>query len=161
MKQKKISVEMFEITDPDDLTSVEIDLIDQAREASKKAYAPYSNFKVGAALLVGKDLVITGNNQENAAYPSGLCAERVALFHASSNYPDQPIKALAITAIGRHGMLDEPVFPCGSCRQVMLEYENSLGHPIKIILAGRKKIIILKDAKQLLPLAFDKRFLNK
>ncbi len=128
--------------------------IEAAKEASYRAYAPYSNFRVGAAVLLGDGTMVTGNNQENAASPSGLCAERTAIFSANSLYPEQPISILAIAAQAGDKFLREPVTPCGSCRQVLLESEKRAGKEIEIYLYGTEKIYYLKGAETLLPLSF-------
>ena len=129
-------------------------LVLAAREASKKAYAPYSKFNVGAALLLENDEIITGNNQENSAFTNGLCAERVALFYANAKYPDIPVKTLAITAENINGLVVNPIKPCGSCRQVMVETEFRFQNSIRIILDGKNKIQIFDGVKNLLPFAF-------
>ncbi|MCR4620302.1 MAG: cytidine deaminase [Paludibacteraceae bacterium] len=130
-------------------------LVEAAKNASYNAYAPYSNFHVGAAVLLADGTIVTGSNQENAAYPSGLCAERVALFSASSNHPNTPIIALALTARGSDGLFTrQPISPCGSCRQVLLECQQRAKNKIKVILTGRDKTILINDAAELLPLAF-------
>ncbi|MFW6202811.1 MAG: cytidine deaminase [Marinilabilia sp.] len=130
-----------------------------AREAAINAYAPYSKFHVGAAVLLENGKVITGSNQENAAYPSGLCAERVALFYASAHCPEVPVKAIAIAAVKDHEPLEIPVPPCGSCRQVFIEWENRFEKPFAVIMAGTKKIIRTEKAAYLLPFNFQKDFL--
>ena len=145
-----------------DLGKQEYDLLQEARKATGRAYAPYSNFNVGAAILLDDDTIVTGTNQENAAYPSGLCAERVAIFAASANYPDKVIKMVAVAA-KKHpsprGKSESaqflPAAPCGACRQVMLEYEIKQGTSIKIIIGGEKgKIYISESVKMLLPFHF-------
>ncbi len=128
--------------------------IEAAKEASYRAYAPYSNFLVGAAVLLEDGAVVTGNNQENAASPSGLCAERTAVFSANSLYPEQPVKMLAIAAQSNGKFLEEPVTPCGACRQVLLESEKRFGRKMEIYLYGTKKIYSLKGIEALLPLSF-------
>jgi cytidine deaminase len=130
-------------------------LLQAARQACQTAHAPYSNFWVGAALQLANDQLITGSNQENAAYPSGLCAERVALFAAGATWPGVPGQMLAVTA-RRPG---PPVFlaanPCGACRQVMAEYENLYGAPLQIIMEmGQGQVAILPSARGLLPWGF-------
>ncbi|MEG1544376.1 MAG: cytidine deaminase [Tannerellaceae bacterium] len=125
-----------------------------AVEAASRAYAPYSKFNVGAAVLLGNGEIVTGNNQENAAYPSGLCAERVALFYAGSRYPDVPIVALAIAAFTA-GRQVEQISPCGACRQVLLESEMRAASPITILLCGSSEVYILPSAASLLPFCFD------
>jgi len=128
--------------------------IEAAKEASYRAYAPYSNFLVGAAVLLEDGTVITGNNQENAASPSGICAEQTAIFSANSLYPELPIHILAIAAQSGGKFLTEPVTPCGSCRQVLLESEKRYGKKVEIYLYGMEKIYYLKGVETLLPLSF-------
>ncbi|WP_291862076.1 cytidine deaminase [Marinilabilia sp.] len=143
----------------DQLNKEEKALVEKAGEVATRAYAPYSNFRVGAALLLENGKIITGSNQENAAYPSGLCAERVALFYASSQYPDVAVKAIAITALRNKQPIDEPVPPCGSCRQVFVEWEKRFDRPFTVIMAGKKKIIRIEQAGWLLPFNFQSDFL--
>ena len=114
---------------------------------------PYSKFHVGAAALLEDGTIITGSNQENAAYPSGLCAERVALFHAGHQYPDMPVVALAIAA-ATNGRQVESISPCGACRQVLLEAEQRYGKPMKVLLCGTKEVVVAESAESLLPLCF-------
>lgn len=131
-------------------------LIQEAKKIASNAYAPYSNYNVGAAVLLNNDIIVTGSNQENAAYPSGLCAERTALFYANAQYPDVPVKAIAIAA-GPNGIFsDEVCTPCGSCRQVINEVENRYDQPIQIIMYGEKQIYVVNSIKDLLPLSFGK-----
>jgi cytidine deaminase len=135
-------------------------LMQKAIEARTKAYAPYSKFSVGAALLLDNGKIIKGSNQENAAYPNGLCAERVAIFSAHSNYPDNIILKLAISASSALKIVDQPVSPCGSCRQAIAEYEGNQNKAIQIYFMGETGNIIEVNAlKDLLPLSFDKSFL--
>jgi cytidine deaminase len=130
-------------------------LMQAAGKAVKKAYAPYSGFKVGAAVQLDDGQIIQGSNQENAAYPSGLCAERVALFAAASQFPGKKIKAIAITAENKKGE-PTPVTPCGSCRQVMLEYEIRQGEPVEIFLYGPDQTILhFSSTEDLLPFGFN------
>lgn len=141
----------------DELSVEECQLVDAARKACHRAYAPYSKFAVGAAISLSNGEVVTGSNQENVAYPSGMCAERVACFYAHSQYPEAKFNAIAIAASNSNGQeLQLPISPCGSCRQVLLEYEILAGNDIKIILVGEKEIYILPSVKSLLPLAFSK-----
>jgi cytidine deaminase len=136
------------------------DLMHQAIEVRKKAYAPYSKFKVGAALLLDNGKVILGSNQENAAYPSGLCAERTAIFYAGSTYPEAKILKMAITAASDINQTTAPIPPCGSCRQSIAEYEIKQDTPIEIYFMGEiGKIYKSSSLKNLLPLMFDKKFL--
>ena len=145
----------------DEFSSEEKKLIDAAREAATRSYAPYSQFNVGAAVQLSDGTIVTGNNQENAAYPSGLCAERTTIFWANSQYPSKPVEALAIAARNEEGELATPISPCGACRQVILETENRYGRPIRIILYGAKECYVVEDGiKALLPLSFGSEFLE-
>jgi cytidine deaminase len=156
-----IQTEVKTFSDRTKLPIAEADLLNMAHEAAKQAYAPYSKFKVGAAILLKNGQIITGNNQENAVYPSGMCAERVALYYAASQFPDTPITKIAITAIGSENEVDRPVPPCGNCRQAILEYEIKFGEPIEIIMAGEKgEVYIVGSVAELLPLSFSSDFLN-
>ena len=139
----------------DELEQSEQFIISKAIEATNNSYAPYSKFCVGAALLLENDEIIIGCNQENAAYPSGLCAERAALFSAGAQYPDVPVKALAIAARNENGMMKLPVVPCGACRQVMLETEKRYNHDMRILLYGTSGVYVVDSVKALLPLQFD------
>lgn len=143
----------------DELPETEKMLVALAKEAALKAYAPYSLFKVGAALVLKNGQVVTGNNQENAAYPSGMCAERVALFYANANWPDLPVTCMAIAATSVEGYTAQPIAPCGSCRQVLLETETRFETPIRLLLYGEESICVVDSAADLLPLSFDKEFL--
>lgn len=135
-------------------------LMQKAIDAKKNAYAPYSKFKVGAALLLENGLIIIGNNQENAAYPSGMCAERVAIWKASSDYPNVKILKLAISASSSTQLLKEPIAPCGGCRQTLSEYELNQKDKIEVYFMGEiGKIIKMDSILDLLPIAFDKSFL--
>ena len=139
----------------DELNKTDQDLMTSAMEATTRSYAPYSKFSVGAAALLANGIVVTGTNQENAAYPSGLCAERTTLFYANSQYPDQPVLTLAIAARTEKDFIDLPIPPCGACRQVILETEKRYKQPIRILLYGKKKIYEVKSICDLLPLSFD------
>ena len=135
-------------------------LMEQAIEVRKKAYAPYSKFKVGAALLLDNGEIVLGSNQENAAYPSGLCAERVAIFQAGAIYPDAKILKMAITAASDNNQTNAPIPPCGSCRQSIAEYEIKQETPIAIYFMGEVGPVYKSDSiKNLLPFMFDKKFL--
>lgn len=129
-------------------------LLRHARNETKKAYAPYSNFKVGASVLMNNKKMIGGNNQENAAFPSGLCAERTAIFYAHSQYPDEGIEAIAITALYKGEITHETIKPCGACCQVLSETERRSGKAITIILDGQDQIEVLSGVSQLLPFRF-------
>jgi cytidine deaminase len=135
-------------------------LMKQAVEVRKNAYAPYSKFRVGAALLLDNGKIVLGSNQENAAYPSGLCAERVAVFQAGAIYPDAKILKMAITAASDTNQTTTPIPPCGSCRQSIAEYEIKQDSPIEIYFMGETGAIYKSDSlKNLLPFMFDKKFL--
>lgn len=152
----KIQITVHEATEISDPFTER--LIKAAIDASNDAYAIYSGFKVGAAVLLENGEVVTGNNQENAAYPSGLCAERVAIFHANAMHPHQKVLAIAISARHNEETVASPVPPCGSCRQVLLETERRFNQEINIYMHGSAKVIHVRSAAQLLPLAFDKSF---
>jgi cytidine deaminase len=138
-----------------ELSEEDAKLLVAAREASHRAYAPYSKFSVGSAILLENGVIITGNNQENAAYPSGICAERVAMFYASSQYPGVKAIKVAVTAFSKEFPVNAPVAPCGSCRQVLSEYEKLHHSDIELILQGQQgSIYRLKNVSSLLPLAF-------
>ena len=155
MKELKLETRV-EVYAVGELDNIYRQLYEAAFEASKKAYAPYSKFHVGAAVLLENGEILSGNNQENAAYPSGLCAERTTLFYANSRYPEQAVTTLAIAARNEQGeFLDDPIPPCGACRQVMLETETRHQRPMRILLYGRKGIYEIKRVGDLLPLSFD------
>ncbi|TXI68237.1 MAG: cytidine deaminase [Flavobacterium sp.] len=159
MKQISISTTISVLT-KEELSQEETSLMSQAFEARSKAYAPYSKFTVGAAILLDNGIVIQGSNQENAAYPSGLCAERVAIFYAGSTFPNAKIVKMFITASPQDRDLEEPIPPCGSCRQAIAEYEFKQDAPIAIFFMGAKGDIYKSDSlKNILPLVFDKNHL--
>jgi len=157
-KQINTTIEIYDsVTElPDDIQK----LMKRAVDARESAYAPYSKFMVGAAIILDNGEVVKGSNQENASYPSGLCAERTAIYAAGANYPNQKIKAMAITAtLVKHDVL-EPIAPCGACRQAIAEYEQKQDEPIEIYFTGTKgKVIHVKALLDILPLAFDNKFL--
>ena len=138
----------------EELTDSDKRLIEAAIEATKRSYAPYSHFHVGVAAMLDDGTIVTGSNQENAAYPSGLCAERTALFHAGSEYPDKAVTTLAIAASNCDGLTEQPVTPCGACRQVMLEAEQRYSRPIRMLMYGTACIYETRGTKDLLPLSF-------
>lgn len=154
MKELDITLKIKEYATPDALPSPYGQLCALARDAADTAYAPYSHFQVGAALLLDDGTTVTGSNQENAAYPSGLCAERTALFYAGAQYPTKAVKALAITAITEKGMVPEPISPCGACRQVIIEAQTRGKGAIAVILYAQNRVWVIDDAQALLPLAF-------
>ncbi|NOZ34881.1 MAG: cytidine deaminase [Chlorobi bacterium] len=159
MKKREITTVTYEYS-VEELSKEEQILINTSKDVVSHAYAPYSKFKVGAAVLLENGEIITGTNQENAAYPSGLCAERVAVFYANSKYPDVPVKAIAVTAFTNNNFVKTPVPPCGSCRQVLVETETRFNTPIKIYLVSETGITVIHDAKELLPLNFDESSLS-
>lgn len=154
MKNRKIEIQYVEANSLDELTENDAFLVAKAREAANNAWAPYSKFNVGAAVQLENGEIVVGNNQENAAYPSGLCAERVALFAANANYPDVAVTSIAITAFNAGGIPKEFVKPCGSCRQAILETETRFDQPIRLILDGKESIAIMEGIDKLLPFNF-------
>ena len=139
----------------EELTAEERHLIELAIEATSRSYAPYSHFRVGSAVRLKNGVEIIGCNQENAAYPSGLCAERTALFSAGVQYPNEPVTMLAIAARGTDGeLVDTPVGPCGACRQVIIESETRSRGNIRILLYGRKCVYVIDGIRPLMPLTF-------
>jgi cytidine deaminase len=137
-----------------ELTDAERQLIDVAKESTFNSYAPYSHFHVGAALLLKNGTIVPGCNQENAAFPSGLCAERSAIFAAQSQHPEHAIDALAIAAKNAKGLMPDPVSPCGGCRQVILEMEDRYKQPVRILLYGTRGVYCIRSVKDLMPLSF-------
>lgn len=138
----------------DELSADDRRLVEKAMEATQNSYSPYSHFRVGACIRLEDGEEIIGANQENAAFPVGLCAERTAIFAAQAQRPDQPIVALAITARNQRDFVDDPVAPCGSCRQVILEIEQRYGRPIHILLHVKSGIYVVEGIRNLLPLCF-------
>lgn len=130
-------------------------LVEVAKSATSRSYSPYSHFSVGAAVLLDNDAIVSGSNQENIAYPSGLCAERTAMFSANSQYPDSAPVAIAIAAFNNGAFTEQPITPCGACRQVLIESEQRFHHQIEVILYGEKQILLVKNISSLLPLSFD------
>ncbi len=157
MKRIEHHFNYLEYDSREELSSDDNNLVERASVISKQAYAPYSLFNVGAALRLEDGNIVVGNNQENVAYPSGLCAERVALFYAKSQFPDLRIKEIAITASSDKFTINQPITPCGACRQALLEYENNQGQNIKIILGSdqSEKVLVINSVKNLLPLSFE------
>lgn len=156
MKEITFQISYMEYDTAAQLAENDNDLVMNARAAARDAYAPYSGFRVGAAVRLQNGIIITGNNQENAAYPSGLCAERTALFYASAQYPRVPIVAIAISTINGTDTPSEIAKPCGACRQVMAEYEDIAGQPLRILLDSQDKILVSNGIDNLLPLRFKK-----
>lgn len=138
----------------EELSTADQHLITRAIEATGNSYSPYSSFRVGAALMLADGTEVIGANQENAAFPSGLCAERSAIFAAQSVYPDQAVTTLAIAAANEYGLMRAPIVPCGACRQVVLEIEERYKQPIRILLYGTNGVYVIDSIKELLPLQF-------
>lgn len=157
-KQLTINYSMYEFAE---LTPEDCELVERAMQMTEVSYAPYSNFHVGAALRLENGVIVGGCNQENAVYPAGLCAERVAVFSSQAQYPNTKILSLAISARNTEGeFVTTPVSPCGSCRQVILEQEMRYNQPIRILLVGQNGIFIFNSIKDLLPFAFSEESLG-
>ena len=153
MKEYEISTRMRSYQ-WEELSESQRALVTVAKEQTERSYCPYSHFHVGAAALLSNGVIIRGANQENAAYPSGLCAERSALFAAGAQYPDQPVEKLAIACFTDGHFTKEPGAPCGACRQVMLETEHRYGGKMEVILFGENETLVFDSAADLLPLIF-------
>ena len=144
----------------EELSKEDAELMRLAHEATKNSYAPYSKFHVGAAVRLANGEIVTGNNIENAAYPSGLCAERVTMFAAMAQYPGVPFEALALTAYSETKTIDEPVAPCGACRQVMVEVEQLSKQPLRVLCQGETGPVMVFDGiESLMPFIFLDKFL--
>lgn len=153
MEEFQVRINVRKLTD-EELTPDVRELVEQAKLATDNSYSPYSHFRVGAALRLQNGTIVTGANQENAAFPSSLCAERTAIFSAQAHYPDQPIMQLAIAARNASGFLSEPISPCGGCRQVILGIEDRYQQPITVFLYGTNGIYQISSARDLLPFSF-------
>ena len=159
--QKKISFDISIYDSMEELAPEDKLLMLEAIAARKNAYAPYSNFRVGAAVKMENGETVIGSNQENASYPSGLCAERVAIFHAGAKFPGVAVKTIAITATSDTYQVSVPAAPCGNCRQAIFEYEFKQKQPIRILLMGEKgSVIVCRAIEDLLPLGFNSTFLT-
>ena len=155
MMEQKISIAYNRLEHWNELQEGDKELVLRAQEFCQSAYAPYSKFHVGAALRLKNGQIVAGSNQENVAYPSGLCAERVALFYAGANYPNEAVETLCIVAVGDLVPIETILSPCGACRQVMVETEKRQNKPYRIILVSQNNVtIIFNSAADLLPLAF-------
>lgn len=160
MKEIKIESTLYVFDNVNELPNEALSLMQKAIEARGKAYAPYSKFYVGAALLLDNGQVITGNNQENASYPSGLCAERAAIYYAGSQFPDSKMVRMAISAGSKRNQTTKPIPPCGACRQAIAEYEIKQESPIEIYFMGETGAVAKSNSlANLLPLVFDKSVL--
>ena len=154
MEEKDINISYKEYNSICDLPDNYRNLVEKAIEATKSSYAPYSNFNVGAAVLMGNGEIVTGSNQENAASPSGLCAERVALFAAHHNYPASPVKAIAIIGSQNGTLTSDLTYPCAACIQVMVESQKRAGAPITVIVGSAGRIQVMESVDSLLPFSF-------
>lgn len=153
MEDIRIEINM-QFCQMDELSVEDQELVRAAIGATANSYARYSNFNVGAALRLADGSITTGANQENAAFPSGLCAERCAIFAAQSHHPEHAITALAIAAKNVNGLMPDPVSPCGACRQVILEMEDRYQQPVRILLYGTRGVYCINSVKDLMPLSF-------
>ncbi|TXE06165.1 cytidine deaminase [Seonamhaeicola algicola] len=160
MKEVNIATKIYVFENLNALPKDVVKLMEKAAEARKKAYAPYSQFLVGTALLLDNGEVITGSNQENASYPSGLCAERTAIYYAGAQYPNAKVLKMAIIAGSQNKITTAPIPPCGACRQTIAEYEIKQETPIEIYFMGEQgKVVKSNSLQNLLPLVFDKSVL--
>ena len=154
MKNKELKTPFIEVGF-EELDPLRQQLVTKARQATYRSYAPYSKFRVGAAIALDNGEIVVGSNQENVAYPSGTCAERTAAFYAHSTYPEARFRIIAVTARGTDELFtEEPTPPCGGCRQALVEFETLAKENVEVILAGREKIHILPSIKSLLPFSF-------
>lgn len=159
MKTIRIFADITECS-KDELNADDSHLVKSAEDFLTHAYAPYSQFSVSAAAMLDNGVIVNGTNQENAASPSGLCAERTAIFYANSTYPENKVLTIAISAFFEGQIVKNPITPCGSCRQVLLETEKRYNSPIRLILAGREKCLIVNSISDILPLNFDSSFFD-
>ena len=155
MKEITLKINYTEYASPEEMSQEDQELVKAALESQKGSYSPYSKFQVGAALRLVDGTIVKGANQENAAYPSGLCAERTAMFWASANYPDVAFDTLAIAGADHGVLCESPASPCGACRQVMAEYQKKYGRPLKTIWVGSKRIRKFESVDDILPFIFD------
>ena len=155
MMKERYTIDYVKLSGPEELSSEDASLVSAAISAQQSSYAPYSHFNVGAAVRLEDGTIITGSNQENMAYPSGLCAERCALFSAGSQYPGIPVSSIAVAGGPEMSLSDDPLAPCGACRQVMLESQARGGQCISVILVGKKCIYKFDSINDLLPFSFD------
>ena len=155
MMEKHLNIRYEEYASPEEMEPADRELVAAAIKAQAGSYSPYSHFQVGAALRLEDGSILSGANQENAAFPSGLCAERVVMFAASANYPNLAFDTLAIAGADRGVLCESPATPCGACRQVMAEYQTKGGRPLKIIMVGAHRIYKFARVDDILPLIFD------
>lgn len=155
MKENKFEFQYEVYNDISELSEQDAWLLTKARTVTEQAYAPYSNFHVGAVAILENGEVVAGTNQENASYPVGICAERVLLGSVATLHPKVPVKSIAISYSSEEVKSDHPISPCGMCRQALLEYETRTAKPIRLLLSGQEgKVFIIKTASFLLPFAF-------
>ncbi len=160
MKKIEISTQATVYKEFSELSNDDKMLMQKAIEAREKAYAPYSNFNVGAAILLENNEIVLGNNQENAAYPSGMCAERVAVWRAGSEFPNVKVLKIAITASSTKTKVDKPIGPCGACRQSLSEYEIKQKQPFQVLFMGEVgEVVKTESLLSLLPFSFDSAYL--
>jgi len=155
MKEITLKINYTEYDSVKEMSPEDQELVKAANEAREGSYSPYSNFQVGAALRLADGTIVKGANQENAAYPSGLCAERTVMFWAGANYPDLPFDTMAIAGADKGVLCESPASPCGACRQVMAEYQKKSGRPLKTIWVGEKRIRKFQKVEDILPFIFD------
>ena len=161
MKKKKIELD-FNLAHLSELDLQDVELITNAKESLSTAYAPYSGFLVGASILLENGKMVNGSNQENVAFPSGLCAERVAIFYAGAKFPDVKMKSIAVSVFSKSFDVNEIISPCGACRQVMAEYEDKQQNPIKVLLhSPNDQVLIVNKVQDLLPFMFKSPHLKK
>lgn len=162
MKNREIKFDFLEAEGAGELDKRDQELLNAARKSYRNAYAPYSNYQVGAAVRLETGEVFTGNNQENVSFPAGVCAERVTLLSANAQYPDTPVETMAIVVHNDDNPQSIPASPCGICRQTMVEIESRFGRPFKIILGGDgDQIFVIPSAQDLMPLSFNADFLKR
>jgi cytidine deaminase len=161
MKKRELSISYLEYKGTDELSEADRTLVEEAKTAAAGAYAPYSHFMVGAAIKLNDGTIVRGANVENAAFPSGSCAEKTALSYTVANYHDKKAMAIAIVAFAEGELTGDPVPPCGNCRQMLIEEEQRLGSPIRVILAGKTDVIVLDNCQSLMPLSFTRSNLRK
>ncbi len=155
MEKKTLTIPYEEYASIEELDAKDRALLEAAIAAVGGSYAPYSHFNVGAAVRLADGTVVKGANQENAAYPSGLCAERTAMFAASANHPGVPFESLAVVCSREGTLMPNPGSPCGACRQVMAQYEREAGRPMRIILGSGGPILVFEGVESLMPLIFN------
>lgn len=153
-KEEEFRIQYVRYSDREELDGESNRLIDKAISALDSSYSPYSHFQVGAAILLENGEIITGSNQENGAYPSGLCAERVALYYAGARYPGVPIVSMAVVARYNGALTAEPISPCGACRQAMQEYRTLHAKPFSLLMVGERSVVEVVDVEQMLPFSF-------